>query len=33
MDAVDVSLKKKVIDPVFVRQLMLLFDSEDPRER
>lgn len=30
---VDLALKKKVIDPVFVRQLMLLFDSEDARER
>jgi hypothetical protein len=33
MDHVDLALKKKAIDPVFVRQLMLLFDSEDPRER
>lgn len=33
MDHVDLALKKKVIDPTVVRQLMLLFDSEDPRER
>lgn len=33
MDHIDLALKKKAIDPPFVRQLMLLFDSEDPRER
>jgi serine/threonine-protein phosphatase 2A regulatory subunit B' len=33
MDHIDLALKKKVIDPSFVRQLMLLFDSEDARER
>lgn len=33
MDHIDLSLKKKVIDATFVRQLMALFDSEDPRER
>jgi serine/threonine-protein phosphatase 2A regulatory subunit B' len=33
MDHIDLTLKKRVIDPAFVRQLLLLFDSEDPRER
>jgi hypothetical protein len=33
MDHIDLTAKKKVIDPPFVRQLMLLFDSEDARER
>ncbi len=32
-DRVELSAKKKVIDPSFVRQLLLLFDSEDVRER
>lgn len=32
-DHIDIALKKRVIDPGFVRQLLLLFDSEDPRER
>lgn len=32
-DGVELSAKKKVIDPSFVRQLLLLFDSEDVRER
>ena len=33
MDQVDLALKKRAIDPVFVRQLLSLFDSEDARER
>ena len=32
-DHIDLALKKRVIDPGFVKQLILLFDSEDPRER
>ena len=32
MDHIDLTLRKRVIDPTFVRQLLLLFDSEDPRE-
>ena len=33
MDQIDLALKKRAIDPVFVRQLLTLFDSEDARER
>ncbi|RYG55625.1 hypothetical protein EON66_04855 [archaeon] len=32
-DHIDLTLKKKVIDASFVRQLLALFDSEDARER
>jgi len=32
-DALDLTLKKKVLDPPFVRSLLGLFDSEDARER
>jgi len=33
MDHIDLAMKKKVVDPSLVRQLTLLFDSEDARER
>jgi serine/threonine-protein phosphatase 2A regulatory subunit B' len=33
MDHIDLTMKKKVVDPSLVRQLTLLFDSEDARER
>jgi serine/threonine-protein phosphatase 2A regulatory subunit B' len=32
-DQIDLALKKKVVDPAFVKQLLDLFDSEDTRER
>ncbi len=32
-DAINIQVKKKLIDASFVRQLLLLFDSEDFRER
>ena len=32
-DALDLAVKKRVLDPLFVRALLLLFDSEDVRER
>ena len=32
-DHIDLTSKKRVIDPSFVRSLLQLFDSEDPRER
>ena len=32
-DAMDLTVKKRLLDPPFVRALLLLFDSEDSRER
>ena len=33
LDQIDLSLRKKVIDANFVKQLLILFDSEDAKER
>ena len=33
LDHVDIAAKKRVLDTDFVRQLLVLFNSEDPRER